>query len=54
MKTMLRALFGAQASSREDLEAVARMGYASPSGLGETMSAKLVALALRETTLPPD
>lgn len=54
MKTMLRALFGAQASSPEDLEAVARMGYASPSGLGETMSAKLVALALRETTLPPD
>ncbi len=49
MKTMLRALFGAQASSPEDLEAVARMGYANPSGLGETMSAKLVALALRET-----
>jgi acyl-CoA hydrolase len=49
LKTIARALMGARASSPEDLEAVARMGYANPSGFGETLYAKLVALALRET-----
>ena len=47
--TIARALSGPRATSPEDLEAVARMGYAQPSGLGETLYAKLVALALRET-----
>jgi hypothetical protein len=48
-KTIARALASARASSREDLEAVARMGYANPSGLGEALYSKLIALALRET-----
>ena len=47
--TIARALSGPRATSPEDLEAVARMGYAQPSGLGETLYTKLVALALRET-----
>lgn len=50
LKTIARALMGARASSTEDLEAVARMGYADPSGLGDTVYAKLIALALREVT----
>ena len=49
LKTIARALMGGSASSAEDLEAVARMGYDKPSGLGETLYSKLVALALRET-----
>ena len=49
LKTIARALMGARASSTDDLEAVSRMGYENASGLGETMYAKLVALALRET-----
>ena len=51
LKTITRALLGTRASSKEDLEAVARMGYANPSGFGETLHAKLIALALRETML---
>ena len=47
--TIARALSGPRETSPEDLEAVARMGYAPPSGLGETLCAKLVALALRDT-----
>lgn len=49
LATIARALMGARAISPDDLEAVARMGYAQPSGFGETLYAKLVALALRET-----
>ena len=52
LKTIARALLGARASSKEDLEAVARMGYANPSGFSGTLYSKLIALALRETTLP--
>ncbi len=52
LKTIARALLGARASSKEDLEAVARMGYANPSGFSGTLYAKLIALALRET-MPP-
>lgn len=52
LKTIARALLGAHASSSDDLEAVERMGYQRPSGLDEKLYAKLVALALRETTLP--
>ncbi len=51
LKTMARALIGGRAISPEDLEAVARMGYASPSGIGETLYAKLVVLALRKTAI---
>ena len=49
LKTIARALMGARASSTDDLEAVARMGYDKPSGLGETLYSRLVALALRNT-----
>lgn len=49
LATIARALTGARASSADDIEAVTRMGYANPSGFGETLYAKLVALALRET-----
>jgi len=49
LKTIARALMGARASSTEDLEAVARMGFANPSGLDEALYSKLVTLALRET-----
>jgi acyl-CoA hydrolase len=52
LKTIACALLGARASSPDDLEAVARMGYAQPSGLGDALYAKLIALALREATLP--
>jgi acyl-CoA hydrolase len=46
-----RALSGASLISPEDLEAMARMGYAQPRGIGETLYAKLMALALRETAV---
>ena len=49
LTTIARALTGARASSTDDIEAVIRMGYANPSGFSETLYAKLVALALRET-----
>ena len=52
LKTIARALLGARATSPDHLEAIDRMGYAQPTGLGETLYAKLVALALRESTLP--
>jgi acyl-CoA hydrolase len=51
LKTIARALFGGGAISPDDLEAMARMGYAQPSGFGQTLYAKLVALALRETAI---
>ncbi len=49
LKVITRALVGARPSSTEDLEAAARMGFAQPSGFGEMLYARLVALALRET-----
>ena len=49
LKVIMRALVGARPSSTEDLEAAARMGCAQPSGFGEMLYARLVALALRET-----
>ncbi len=49
LKTIARALIATRASSPVDVEALARMGYAEPSGLGETLYSKLVALALRKT-----
>ncbi len=48
LKTIARALFAPTATSPEDIEALARMGYASPAGAGEALYAKLVTLALRE------
>jgi acyl-CoA hydrolase len=48
LKTIARALLAAKATSADDLEALARMGYGAPSGFGETLYARLVALALRE------
>jgi acyl-CoA hydrolase len=49
LKTIARALFAPKATSPDDLEALARMGYASPAGAGEALYAKLVTLALRST-----
>ncbi len=49
LKTIARAVIGARASLPVDVEALARMGYAEPSGFGETLYAKLVALALQKT-----
>jgi acyl-CoA hydrolase len=48
LKTIARALLAPKATSADDLEALARMGYGAPSGFGETLYARLVALALRE------
>jgi hypothetical protein len=47
--TIARAVLGGGAVSSDDLEAMARMGYAQPSGFGEMLYAKLVTLALRKT-----
>ncbi|MFZ5638554.1 MAG: acetyl-CoA hydrolase/transferase C-terminal domain-containing protein [Pseudomonadota bacterium] len=49
LTTIARALFAPKARSAADSEALARMGYASPTGAGEALYAKLVALALRKT-----
>jgi hypothetical protein len=49
LKTIARALLVAGTPSTADREALERMGHAAPHGLGETLYAKLVALALRET-----
>ncbi|QWF18088.1 acetyl-CoA hydrolase/transferase C-terminal domain-containing protein [Lysobacter capsici] len=46
IKTVLRALF---APASQDHEALRRMGLDKPSGLGERIEAKLVALGLRES-----
>ena len=45
--TIARAVFAPKATSPDDIEALARMGYASPAGAGEALYAKLVTLALR-------
>jgi hypothetical protein len=42
-------LFAPKTTSADDIEALARMGYASPAGAGEALYAKLVTLALRST-----
>ncbi len=47
--TISKALLAPRATTAEDLEAIARMGYATPSGIGETLYAKLLALALLKT-----
>ncbi len=49
LRMIVPAVIGARASSPVDFEALSRMGYAEPSGFGETLYAKLVALALRKT-----
>lgn len=53
LRAILRALTGPAATAPADREALARMGYAQPAGFGETLYAKLLALALRETAEPP-
>jgi hypothetical protein len=45
LMTVARAL----AASSDDLEALARMGLASPQGIAERLEAKLVALGLGQT-----
>lgn len=45
-RTVFKALFSSGAA---DAEAMQRMGLAQPSGFGERIEARLVALALRET-----
>ncbi len=47
-KTILRAMTASGAPSAADAEALRRMGYASPSGFGETLYSKLLHLALRD------
>jgi acyl-CoA hydrolase len=49
LKTIARALMGGSVASPDHLDALQRMGYAQPSGLSETLYAKLLALALRKT-----
>jgi acyl-CoA hydrolase len=49
LTTIARALFAPKATSADDIEALSRMGYASPAGAGEALYAKLVTLALRST-----
>jgi acyl-CoA hydrolase len=49
LKTIARALFAPKATDPEDLEALARMGYGTPSGFSETLYARLLALALSST-----
>ena len=49
LRAILRALTGPAATAPGHREALARMGYAQPAGFGETLYAKLLALALRET-----
>jgi acyl-CoA hydrolase len=46
--TLARAALGADARSDADREALVRMGYGTPQGMGERLYAKLIALALRE------
>jgi acyl-CoA hydrolase len=48
LTTIARALFAPKATSADDIEALARMGYGAPSGFGEALYARLVALALQE------
>jgi acyl-CoA hydrolase len=48
-KTIARALMAPRATAAEQHEALERMGYATPVGFGETLYAKLLTLALRET-----
>jgi hypothetical protein len=43
------AVARALAASSDDLEALARMGLASPQGIAERLEAKLVALGLGQT-----
>ena len=47
LETIARALFAPRASTPDDIEALARMGYASPASAGEALYARLVTLALR-------
>jgi hypothetical protein len=49
LRTILKALTASGSISPDDMAALERMGYARPSGLGETLYAKLVRLALRAT-----
>jgi acyl-CoA hydrolase len=49
LRTIVKALTASGPTSPEDMAALERMGYAQPSGLGETLYAKLVRLALRAT-----
>jgi acyl-CoA hydrolase len=49
LRTIMKALVASGPISPDDMAALERMGYARPSGLGETLHAKLVRLALRAT-----
>lgn len=49
VRAAARALFVPAARAADDLAALSRMGYATPSGLTERLYAKMLTLALRET-----